>query len=105
VAHALPLDFFAEEGLEGFNPHFYSVDLSINDLIRGGRIYAAFVFWSFLGNYAGMPHLLGQMHSYTQTLFSDSWYGGELLALRMLVSSEGYDLGEIFAFFVTHYRT
>ena len=103
LAHALPLNFFLDRDIYT-NPHFRTVDISINDSIRGGHIYAAFLFWSFLSNHGGMPHIVGKMHSIVRTLYKGE-FGGELLFLRMFVENEGFDLGDMFGVFVAHLRT
>ena len=103
LAHALPLNFFFDRDID-LNPHFGTTEISINDAVRGGHIYAAFLFWSFLSSQVGIPHIIGKMHSLEGTLFNDV-FGGELLALRIFVESEGFDLGDLFGVFVAHLRT
>jgi len=104
LAHALPLNYFSDRDAEN-NPYFQTKALSVNDAVRGGHIYAAFVFWSFLSSYAGIPHTVGQMYSMHAEVFGENHYGGELLALRMFVESRNLDLGDLFGIFVAHLRT
>jgi len=103
LAHALPLNYFFDRDA-ATNPHFQTTDISFNNAIRGGHIYAAFLFWSFLSNHVGIPHVIGKMHSIQGKIFNEV-FGGELLALRIYVESEGFDLGDLFGIFVAHLRT
>ena len=97
VAPALPLNIFFDRETEASAGHFAALGWA--DDVRGGSIYAAFLFWSFLSNHAALPHLVGRLYSHGHAGVP------ELLALRAFAFAEGKDLGDIFANFVAHLRT
>ena len=94
VTPPIPLNMFFD-----VEPSTHFIDLGISDGVRGGHIYGAFLFWSFLANHAGQPGAVGKMYSV------DLGAVGELLKLRALLFAEGLDLGDVFANFVAHLRT
>ncbi|KAH8071541.1 hypothetical protein JL720_11427 [Aureococcus anophagefferens] len=94
VTPPIPLNMFFD-----VEPSTHFIDLGISDGVRGGHIYGAFLFWSFLANHAGQPGAVGKMYSV------DLGNAGELLKLRALLFAEGLDLGDVFANFVAHLRT
>ena len=94
VTAPIPLNMFFD-----VEPSTHFIDLGISDGVRGGHIYGAFLFWSFLANHAGQPGAVGKMYSV------DLGAVGELLKLRALLVAEGLDLGDVFANFVAHLRT
>ena len=99
VTPGVPLNLFFDVET---SPHFLSDAMSIGDDIRGGHVYSAFPFWSFLANHAGLPNLVGKMYG---TDVVDAERAGELVKLRALLHAEGLDLGDVFANFVAHLRT
>ena len=99
VTPGVPLNMFFDVET---SPHFLNDAMSLSDDIRGGHVYAAFPFWSFLANHAGLPNLVGKMYG---TDVVDAEHAGELVKLRALLHAEGLDLGDVFANFVAHLRT
>ena len=85
------------------NPHIFSNELSLGDIIRGGHYYGSWVVWWFLSQHAGLPHLLGQMFSVDRRI--DAYWHGKLFLLRLLLKSNDIDLGDAYAIFAAHLRT
>ena len=83
VTPGVPLNMFFD--IET-SPHFLNDAMSLSDDIRGGHVYAAFPFWSFLANHAGLPNLVGKMYG---TDVVDAEHAGELRKLRALLHAEG----------------
>ena len=85
------------------NAHFLTPDLSISAANRVGTIYNDWVLWWFLGKYAGLPHLLGQM--YSNERYTAGVNNGMLSMVRLYVEGENLDFGDVWGIFVAHYRT
>jgi hypothetical protein len=85
------------------NPHIFTTDVSLGDRIRGGHYYGTWIFWWFLSEQAGLPHLLGQMFSVDKSI--EGYWHGKLFVLRLLLRSNDIDLGDAWSIFVAHFRT
>jgi len=102
VAPGVPLNMFFDREVQGVSDHF--LEMGHDWGVRGGHIYAAFLFWSFLANHAQMPGVAGRMET-ARPLLMGMFGTGELFAMRAFMQAEGKDLGDVFANFVAHLRT
>ena len=84
VTPGVPLNIFFD--IET-SPHFLSDAMSLSDDIRGGHVYAAFPFWSFLANHAGLPNLVGKRNG-TAVYYK----GRKALERKCLARSDSYCL-------------
>lgn len=104
MAPAYPLGYYSEDpDVVAANHHFHTVELSINDRVRGGHIYSSWRLWWFLAEYAEIPHVLGKMWS-LERLYRGEW-NGMLSVLRLFVEAENMDLGDVWGVFLAHHRT
>jgi len=102
VAPAYPLGMIVYRDRDR-GAHFVTPELSLNDAVRGGHMYASWVLWWFLAEHAGLPHLAGQVYSNWHR--TSAYTAGELFLLRQLVENADLDFGDVWSTCIAHLRT
>ena len=104
MAPAYPLAYwYGDRGVDVPTPHFQNSVLGIHEDVRGSHIYSSWIVWWFLSEFAGMPHILGTMHS--QMAVTNGRWNGIIGSLRLFVEAENKDFGDVFSVFIAHHRT